>query len=167
MIPENIQRYLRRYSIRYEVLDHPVAITAQELAQALDISGHRVAKSVLVDIEGTRCLAVLPATGRINTEQLAAEVGAESARICSEEEFGEYFPDCELGAEPPFGRLYGLPLIVEEQLSNADQIVFNAGSHMTAVRMSYAALDLLENPRLAGFSEPFPQSQQPREQEAP
>lgn len=155
MIPQSVEKYLRRYSIRYDVLNHPVAITAQELAEAVDVSGHRVAKSVLVDLDGTKCLVVLPASERVDPARLAHELGCRNARICTEDEVSELFPDCELGAEPPFGRLYGLPVIVDDRLANADRIVFNAGTHLTAIRMSYAALDLLENPRIARFGVPF------------
>lgn len=151
MIPDRICKYLNDYSVRYEVVPHPRVITAQQLAESIHETGFHVAKSVLVDVDGVDCLVVLPAPERVDPRRLQQELGAHRVQLAPEEELEQRFPDCEVGAEPPFGSLYGIPVIVDERLTRVEDIIFNAGSHDEAVKMSYTSFELLENPRIARF----------------
>jgi Ala-tRNA(Pro) deacylase len=151
MIPESIQHYLRRNRVRFERYWHPHAVTAQELAEALHVSGWRVAKSVIVLADRQPWIVVVPAAGTVDLQQVRDIIGARSVRLATEAEFSKYFPDCELGAEPPFGELYGLPVAVDESLSLTDRLLFRAGSHEEALEMRFQDFATLEWPLVATF----------------
>lgn len=154
MIPERIVQYLREVRIPFTRRWHAKAVTAQELAASLHVSGFRVAKSVLLDIDGERWIAVLPAPERVDTERLAEALDARHIRLLDEPEFEGLFPGCELGAEPPFGRLYGMPVVVDTSLAGEDRIVFRAGSHEETIELSCADFIRLEQPKVANFGVP-------------
>jgi Ala-tRNA(Pro) deacylase len=157
MVPSNITRHLEAGGIPVRLRPHRREVTAQRLAAAVHVTGHRVAKSIVVDVDGARNLAVLPAADIIDTQRLAEQLGAEVVRIMNEREFAELFADCEVGAEPPFGSLYGLPVIVDRSLlRSGGPLVFRAGSHEDALEMSCEEFLHLERPRLADFSVPAP-----------
>ena len=145
MIPERIIEYLRSHAVPYKRRLHRRVITAQELAAAIHVPGRRVAKSVMVKANGQVWIAVLPATEVIDEDRLAAVLGARAVRRMQESEFEGFFPDCEPGAEPPFGGLYGLPVVIDSALAEAESIVFRAGSHEEAIEMSYQDFYRLEN----------------------
>ncbi|QSQ20196.1 YbaK/EbsC family protein [Pyxidicoccus parkwayensis] len=151
MIPESIQHYLRRNRVRFERYWHAHAVTAQELAQALHVSGWRVAKSVIVLADRQPWIVVVPAAGTVDLQQVRDIIGARSVRLATEAEFSRFFPDCELGAEPPFGELYGLPVAVDESLSLTDHLLFRAGSHEEALEMRFQDFATLEWPLVASF----------------
>jgi Ala-tRNA(Pro) deacylase len=144
MIPNQIVEYLERRKVPYERRTHRRALTAQEVAACMHVTGYRVAKSVIVQAGGKTWIAVLPAAEEVDEERLAAVVGAP-VRFVSEREFTALFPGCEPGAEPPFGCLYGLPVVVDSTLAKADRIVFRAGSHEEAVELRYQDFAALEN----------------------
>lgn len=153
MIPERILSYLSGRGITYERLTHPPVLTAQELAAVLHVTGHRVAKSVLLEAESERYMAVLPACERIDERRVADVLQARSIRLLTEGEFAQLFPDCELGAEPPFGKLYDLPVILDESLADrSESITFRAGSHTEAIRMRYIDYERIERPIVAGIT---------------
>lgn len=154
MIPERIVQYLKEVGIPFTRRWHAKAVTAQELAASLHVTGYRVAKSVLLDVDGERWIAVLPAPERVDTERLAEALDARHIRLLDEAEFDGLFPDCELGAEPPFGRLYGMPVVVDTSLAGEDRIVFRAGSHEETIELSYADFARLEQPKVANFGMP-------------
>lgn len=151
MIPDSIQHYLRRNRVRFERYWHPHAVSAQELAQALHVSGWRVAKSVIVMADRQPWIVVVPAAGTVDLTQVRDIIGARSVRLATEDEFSSYFPDCELGAEPPFGELYGLPVAVDESLSLTERLLFRAGSHEEALEMRFQDFATLEWPLVASF----------------
>lgn len=151
MIPMTIQQYLQRNHIPFALHPHPRAVAAQQLAAALHVSGYRVAKSVIVRADGRLWIAVLPATETIDFQQLARVLGAWDVRMASEQDFKECFPGCELGAEPPFGLLYRLPVVIDPSLGNAQKLLFRAGSHEEALEMSYQDFLTLEWPLSAPF----------------
>jgi Ala-tRNA(Pro) deacylase len=154
MIPERIVQYLREVRIPFTRRWHAKAVTAQELAASLHVTGFRVAKSVLLDVDGQRWIAVLPAPERVDTERLAEALDARHVRLLDEPEFDGLFPECELGAEPPFGRLYGLPVVVDTSLAGEDWIIFRAGSHEETIAMAYEDFARLEQPKIANFGVP-------------
>lgn len=162
MIPQRIVDYLESHGVPYERLMHRRAITAQELAATVHVPGRRVAKSVLVKAGDTIWIAVVPATEIVDEERLAAMLGVPSARLLHESEFEPLFPDCEPGAEPPFGGLYGLPVVVDSTLAESDKVVFRAGSHEEAIEMRYDDFDKLENgPRLGSIGRVQPSAPRP------
>jgi Ala-tRNA(Pro) deacylase len=120
--------------IPYSVMTHARSYTAQGAAAALQISGKELAKSVVLWTGEEMILAVLPAPNHVRLDKLAAEVG-KSVRLATEQEFSSLFPDCELGAMPPFGSLYNLPVYLDESLAADEAIVFNAGTHRDAIRI--------------------------------
>ena len=115
-------------------------------------SGKFVAKPVLVKADGKHLLCVLSASSKIDLEALKRQLGAKSVELANEDEIGRLFPDCELGAEPPFGNLYDVPTIMDKVLEKDDHILFQAGSHEKAIRMSMADFRKLTNPRVMEFS---------------
>lgn len=151
MIPESIQHYLQRNRVRYERYWHPRAITAQELAEALHVSGWRVAKAVIILADRQPWLFVVPAAGSVDLSQVRDILGARTVRLATEDEFSHRFPDCELGAEPPFGELYGMPVAVDEALSLNERVLFRAGSHEEALEMRFQDFATLEWPLVASF----------------
>ncbi|TQF12722.1 YbaK/EbsC family protein [Myxococcus llanfairpwllgwyngyllgogerychwyrndrobwllllantysiliogogogochensis] len=151
MIPASIQHYLQHNRVLYERYWHPRAVTAQELAQALHVSGWRVAKSVIVMADRQPWIFVVPAAGTVDLARVQELLGCRTARLATEREFSEHFPDCELGAEPPFGELYGLPVAVDETLSLTEHLLIRAGSHEEALEMRFQDFATLEWPLVASF----------------
>lgn len=137
MIPGRIIEYLDSHHVPYERRLHPRAITAQELAATLHVPGRRVAKSVMVKANGQIWIAVLAATELVDEDRLASVLDAPAVRLLHESEFDGLFPDCEPGAEPPFGSLYGLPVVIDSALADAETILFRAGSHEEAIEMRF------------------------------
>jgi Ala-tRNA(Pro) deacylase len=156
MIPDSIQHYLRRNRVRFERYWHPHAVSAQELAEALHVSGWRVAKSVIVLADRQPWIVVVPAAGSVDLQKVREVLGARSVRLATEAEFINYFPDCEAGAEPPFGELYKLPVAVDETLSLTERLLFRAGSHEEALEMRFQDFATLEWPLVATFIQPQP-----------
>ena len=146
-----LQEYLDGENVRYVLMRHSPAFTAQEVAAAAHIPGQEVAKVVVVKLDGEMALVVLPAPEMIRMNHLKAETGAQEVELATEEEFKGRFPDCEVGAMPPFGNLYGMETMVEESLTEDEDIAFNAGTHTELVRMAYEDFERLVQPRvLAG-----------------
>jgi Ala-tRNA(Pro) deacylase len=137
--------------VPYETLKHDIAYTAQELAHAEHVSGKFHAKVVMVKADGNDVMTVLPANYRVDLERLQAALG-KPARLATEAEFKTLFPDCEVGTMPPFGNFYGLPVYVDELLTKDEFIVFQAGTHADAVKMSYKDYERLARPSVASFS---------------
>lgn len=166
MIPRTITSYLDSRGVRYAVRQHERVVTAQELAASLDVSGYCVAKTVLVEADGKPWMAVLPAPELVDTGRLAQALGARKVRLLSEDEFLRFFQDCEAGAEPPFGKLYGLPVMVDSCLVGEQRLVFRAGSHHEAIEMDYSSFEELEEPRVATFAVAAEAARAPVEQPA-
>jgi Ala-tRNA(Pro) deacylase len=131
---------------------HTYAVSAQALAESLGVGGYQVAKTVLIDADGTTWMAVLAAPEIIDLRLLSVALGAHSARLLHESEVIPLFPDCQTGAEPPFGSLYGVPVVLDGDLAEEPRIFFRAGSHEEAISMKYRDYERLEQPLLAQFS---------------
>lgn len=143
--------YLDEQGVKYSVVRHSPAITASEIAQAAHISGRNLAKTVIVKADGRLAMAVLPSTDQINIEQLAKDLGAAEVRLAEEDEFKDRFPDCEVGAMPPFGNLYHMDVFVSPHLTQDELIAFNAGTHDEIAQMSYTVFERLVNPVVLSF----------------
>ena len=150
-ISQRLRDLLDQGGVKYSVVTHPPAFTAQEIAQSLHTPGREVAKVVVIKVAGALALTVLPAQSRVDLERLGAALKAE-VTLASEDEFAAAFPDCELGAMPPFGGLYGLRTWVDESLTRDKEIAFNAGTHSEAIRMSFEDYRRLAAPILLWFA---------------
>ena len=146
-IPKRLIDCLDENKINYEILRHPEAFTAQRLAEVEHVKGRRHAKVVMVKSGGKHLMVVLPAEHLIDLENLATFVGKDVS-FESEQEFESLFPDCALGAMPPFGNLYGVPTYVDKSLAEEDYIVFEAGTHTEAIRLSYRDYEKIVNPQV-------------------
>jgi Ala-tRNA(Pro) deacylase len=151
----NVQQYLQQRGIAFQTLSHSPTYAAQRLAQVVHVPGEEVAKVVLLRADDGFVLAVLPATRSVDLSRLREIVGADRVDLASEPECGSHFPDCELGALPPFGSKYGMRTLVDRSLSEDEEIVFEGNTHHEAIRMKFRAYMELERPRLADFSHPF------------
>jgi Ala-tRNA(Pro) deacylase len=146
-----LREFLDSHKIKYAVLPHSHAITAQQIAASAHIPGKELAKTVVVKLDGKTALAVLPASQKVDFELLQEAAAAKHAELATEEEFRDRFPDCDLGAMPPFGNLYGLEVYVAEALAEDEEIAFNAGSFTELVRMDYRDFERLVQPKVLRF----------------
>jgi len=149
---KKIRDFLDSKKIKYTIIEHSPAYTAQEIAAAAHISGKEVAKAVMIKIDGEMAMAVLPASYKISFDRLKELLGTEKVRLAYEQEFLDTFPDCEVGAMPPFGNLYGMDVYVAESLSEDEEIAFNACSHTELIKMSFKDFERLVNPKMFKFS---------------
>ncbi len=152
MVLKALCEYLDREQIRYTVISHSPAFTAQEIAAASHISGRELAKTVIVRIDGELAMAVLPASLHVDVEILGELAGAVHIEMAHEADFRDCFPGCETGAMPPFGNLYDLPVYVARELTEDDFIAFNAGSHTELIQMHYGDFERLVRPRILDFA---------------
>ncbi len=149
-----LKEFLDRENVKYVSIRHSPAFTAQEIAASAHIPGKELAKTVIVKIDGQMAMVVLPASYRINFGLLAEALGAKKVELATEGEFRKLFADCELGAMPPFGNLYGMPVYVAEVLTDDEEIAFNAGSHIELMKLSYKDFDRLVQPRVVRLRTP-------------
>ncbi len=149
---EKLRSYLKAQGVEFEVISHPPAYTAQELAAVEHIKGRFHAKVVMAFAGDQLVMLVLPATHRVDLDKLKAELGVPAVRLAKEQEFSSVFPDCEVGAMPPFGNLYGVPVYVDVSLTADPWIAFLAGSHTVTMRMAYADFERLVHPTVKSFA---------------
>lgn len=149
---ERLQAYLRENQVPFQVQHHPTAYTAQEVAASEHVPGKLMAKTVIVFADGKTVMLVLPATQRVDLEKATAVLGAEDVRLAEEREFAAAFPDCDVGAMPPFGNLYDLPVWVDPSLAEDEWFVFRAGSHTDTMSLKYADFERLVKPAVADYS---------------
>jgi Ala-tRNA(Pro) deacylase len=152
MPAEKLKDYLDQHEIQYVTISHSPAYTAQRIAELTRIPGRELAKTVIVKIDDKFAMAVLPASRRVNLRHMQEAIGADEVTISSEEEFKELFPDCEVGAMPPFGNLYDMGVYVAEQLTEDDEIAFNSGSHSELVKMRYNDFANLVTPQVVALT---------------
>ncbi len=148
----SLTEFLDRNRVRYLVISHSPAYTAQGIAGLTHISGKELAKTVIVKLDGSLAMAVIPAKFHVDLLLLKRVAGAKNVALATEDEFRDRFPECETGAMPPFGNLYGLPIYAEESLEKDKEIAFNAGTHRELIRMSWEEYKRLVQPRIAQFA---------------
>ncbi len=149
-----LKKFLDEQNVKYLSIQHSRAFTAQEVAAKMHIHGWELAKTTVLKVDGKFVMAVMPAPVHVDMSAFREIVGAKSVALAAEEEFKQLFPECELGAMPPFGNLYGLPVYVDERLAEDPSIVFNAGTHTEAVRMDFGDFRRLVQPKIAHFGVP-------------
>ncbi len=152
MISEKLERYLRERGVDFEVISHPAAFTAQQTAEAEHAPGKMQAKVVMVKVDDQPAMAVLPADHRLDLERLREVLGARKVHLMAEPEFEALFTDCEVGAMPPFGNMYQLPLYVDQRLAENKWILFNAGTHQEGIKMAFQDYERLVRPILLSLT---------------
>lgn len=152
MPSKKLKDYLDSNGVMYITMNHSPAYTAQQIAATSHISGNELAKTVIVRLDGNIAMAVLPASYRINMNLLKDAAGAEIIELATEQEFINLFPECEIGAIPPFGNLYKMPVYFASSLSKDKEITFNAGTHSELIKMLYKDYEKLVDPIVVKFS---------------
>jgi len=147
-----LKEFLDRENTKFISIIHSTAYTAQEVAASAHITGKELAKTVIVELDGKMAMAVLPANRKIVLQDLREVTGCDEVKFASEEEFKSKFPDCETGAMPPFGNLYGMDVYEAEALTRNDEIAFNAGSHTEVIRLRYHDFERLVQPHVVSFT---------------
>ncbi|OHB64427.1 MAG: hypothetical protein A2168_00610 [Planctomycetes bacterium RBG_13_50_24] len=147
-----VTEFLDKSAVHYEVSEHAPAFTAQQMAAVEHEQGRYVAKPVIIKADGKYLMCVLSACYKIDLGALKSQLGARSVDLATEKEIGSIFDDCDLGAEPPFGNLYDLPVIMDKALDKDDHITFQAGAHDKAIRMSMEDYRKLVEPKVLEFS---------------
>jgi Ala-tRNA(Pro) deacylase len=145
---QKLRQFLDAKQVKYVVIQHSPAYTAQDVASAAHVSGREMAKTVMTKLDGEMTMVVLPASMKVDLTRLLDATGAQEVELAHEHEFGKLFPGCALGAMPPFGNLFGLKTMVAEELTEDEQIAFNAGSATEVIRMSYGDYERLVQPRV-------------------
>jgi len=149
---KKLKDFLDQNSVKYMTISHSPAFTAQEIAASACIPGKELAKTVVIKIDGKMAMAVLPASLKVNFELLKNATGAGAVGLAGENEFRSMFPECDVGAMPPFGNLYGMDVFVTDKLAENEEIAFNAGSHTELIRLAYKDFERLVKPRIVQMS---------------
>ena len=147
-----LKAFLDDKEVKYVTIRHSPAFTAQEIAASAHVSGRDLAKTVMVKVDGTMAMAVLPASFHVDFDLLKEVLGAKTVELATESDFQNLFPECEVGAMPPFGNLYGMETFVAESLSEEEEIAFNAGTHTELIKLRYQDFSSLVNPKVLRFS---------------
>lgn len=143
-----MKEFLDKNGVKYVTIRHSTAYTAQEIAASAHVRGKELAKTVVVKIDGKMAMAVLPASYKVDLALLRKATGGRTVELAAEPEFKDKFPECDIGAMPPFGNLYGMEVLAEADLSQDEEIAFNAGSHTELVKMKYSDFARLVQPKL-------------------
>lgn len=144
----SIKEFLDDNNVNYSIISHTPAYTAPEIAANCHISGKFLAKVVIIKIDGKFAMVVEPAHKKVNLKSFQETTNGKKIELASEYEFKDRFPDCELGAMPPFGNLYDMDVYVDETLTKDKQIAFNAGNHSELIKMSYSDFEKLVHPNI-------------------
>src|SRR5215470_4258635 len=149
---KKLKEFLDKEGIRYVSIVHSPAYTAQEVAASAHITGRELAKTVIVELDREMAMAVLPANRKIVLQDLREVTGSDQVKFASEDEFKKRFPDCEPGAMPPFGNLYGMEVYLAASLPQNQEISFNAGSHTEVIRLAFKDYERLVKPKVVSFT---------------
>jgi Ala-tRNA(Pro) deacylase len=153
MMPvRKLKEFLDSHKVKHVSIGHSIAYTAQEIAESAHLSGHEIAKVVIVKLDGEMAMAVLRGTDKVDLDLLRGAAGAEKAEMAAEHEFQARFPGVDPGAMPPFGNLYGMAVYVDEVLAQDERIAFNAGTHFELVQLAYADFARLVEPKVTSFA---------------
>ncbi len=152
MPSKRVKSLLDNAGVSYEMMEHDTAFTSLEVAAATHVKARELAKAVMLKSSGHTVMAVIPATCKINFDLAESFLKSQDVSLAAEEEFSPLFPDCERGAMPPFGELYGVDVIADEKLAKDREIVFNAGTHHEIMRMSFEDWKNLVKPRMGSFT---------------
>lgn len=143
-----LRSFLDSQNVKYLVISHSLAYTAQGVAALAHVSGKKLAKTVIVKIDGILAMAVVPASSHVDLDRIRALTGSQTVEIATEREFKDAFPDCETGAMPPFGNLYDMSVYADASLAESEEITFSAGTHRELVRMRWEDMVRLVDPTI-------------------
>jgi Ala-tRNA(Pro) deacylase len=149
---KKLREFLNKNKVKFVAVSHSPAFTAQEIAASAHVPGKELAKTVMVKVDGKMAMAALPASCHVDFEKLAKTIKAKKVKLADEKDFQDLFGECEVGAMPPFGNLYDMEVYVAEELSEDEEIAFNAGSHTELIRMKYADFERLVKPKVVKFT---------------
>ncbi len=149
---QRLKDFLDKHRVKYVVITHSQAYTSQEIAMSALMPGKELAKTVMIKFDGRMVMAILPSGYKVDIDLLREATGAGKIELASEKEFQGMFPECEIGAMPPFGNLYGMDVFVEKSLTGNKTIAFNAGSHTELVKLAYKDFKELVEPTVIKFS---------------
>lgn len=144
---ERLKKLFEKEGIAFEHMTHPEAYTMQEVAAVEHERGRCLIKAVVVKADEGFVLAGVPASSKVDLDALGKLAGAGEVRLAEEHEFADLFPDCDVGAMPPFGNLYDLPLWLDKSFDTCEYVVFNAGTHTDTVKMSLEDFKRLASPQ--------------------
>jgi Ala-tRNA(Pro) deacylase len=150
-----IKEFLDQNNVKYVSIKHSRAYTAQEIAASAHIDGKKVAKTVVLKMEGKLIFAVLPATYKVDFDLLREAFGTDNIRLANEQEFKDKCPGCEVGAMPPMGNLFNIETYVAASLVEDEEIAFNAGTHTELIKMNYTDYEKLVTPKLLRFAHKY------------
>ncbi|NIR85966.1 MAG: YbaK/EbsC family protein [Gammaproteobacteria bacterium] len=153
MPSRKLKAFLDEHHVAYVSISHSPAYTAQETAASAHVRGGLLAKTLMVKVDGRMAMAVVAAPERVDLGKLRRALGAAHAELAGEHEFAQAFPDCDIGAMPPFGNLYGLTVYVSPRLAADREIVFNAGTHTELVRLAYEDFERLVAPTVVDMAD--------------
>lgn len=149
VVSSKVKQYLDKEHIGYQILEHSIAYTAMEIAGAQHVPGKQMIKSVIVKADGKYLMCVLPAIHLIDFDKLKKVTGAKKVELAKEKDLEKLFPDYDIGAEPPFGQLYGLQVFVDKLLQENEEIVFNGGTHTDMIKIKWKDFVKLTKPKIA------------------
>jgi len=152
-----LKEYLNNNDVRYTIVLHPTAYTSAAVGAVTHTPGKEIAKAVVVTVDGVLAMVVIPGSKHVNLRALKSALGADEVAIAAEPDFAHVFPDCEVGAMPPFGNLYDLPVYVDEALTRDEEISFNAGTHREMMRLAYKDFNRLVKPQVVHVAAPIDQ----------
>jgi len=150
MSTTKLKTFLDQNNVKYVTISHSIAYTAQEIAESAHISSKKLAKVVVVMLDGKDCMVVVPGQDKVHLDELKKLTGADDVKLANESHFESEFPDCEIGAMPPFGNLYDMDVYVSPELTAQNQIVFNAGNHTELIQLAYHDFEKLVKPKKIG-----------------
>lgn len=148
MPTKKIHDYLKQNKVAYTTISHPVAYAAREISHLCHIPESQLAKTVVVYAGKKIVMVVLPASDSIDFYRLKKELNENDVTLTSEQEFSKLFPDCEVGAMPPFGELYDMRVYVDQNLAKNQQITFNAGTHDELIKIAFGDFVSLVHPEM-------------------
>jgi Ala-tRNA(Pro) deacylase len=148
---DKLKEYLKDHNVQYEIIHHPIAYSSTQTAHLAHVHGYEMAKPVMVKIKGKLVMVVMTANQKVNLSLLKALYETQDVELALESEFVTKFDDCEMGAMPPFGNLYGFEEIISDDLTRDDEIFFNAGTHTELIKMKFRDFEKLVHPRIINF----------------
>lgn len=148
MAMRRIKEFLDGNKVEYSVISHPPAYTAQEVAASAHIPGRDLAKTVIVQVDGTLAMAVVPASREVDMVLLRKAAGAQRVGLADKSEFATRFEGCKLGTMPPFGNLFGMGTYMDRELAKEEYIAFNAGTHTDVIAMRFNDYRRVAHPKL-------------------
>lgn len=148
---KKIKEFLDKHNVKYVSVSHSPAFTSQEIAASAHVSGKALAKTVIIKIDGNLAMVVVPANHQVNFSKLREATGSKTVDLASESEFKDKFAGCEVGAMPPFGPLYDMPVYLSSLLSQHNHILFNAGSHSELMQLAFQDFERLVKPKIVAM----------------